>query len=227
MNEDDSHDAWEQRKLGDLGYCQSGVGFPGKEQGGNAGIPFFKVSDMNIAGNEEELITANNYVSTEQIEKNGWNPIEKTSIVFAKVGAAIYQNRKRLVKQSFLLDNNTMAYILGNDWDTLFCKVLFDRVDLAQLVQVGALPSYNATDVESIPINMPKDIEEQSLIGHCISQMNILITLHQCKSFISELFLLIALSYNRFCNIDDWICGVSLWMFSIVSWNLSVVLLIS
>lgn len=171
--------AWEQRKLGKLGYCQSGVGFPEREQGGVTGVPFFKVSDMNISGNEEELFLANNYVSAEQIKKNSWNPIEKTSIVFAKVGAAIYQNRKRLVRQHFLIDNNTMAYILGSDWDVAFCKVLFDKIDLSQLVQVGALPSYNATDVENIAIYIPKDIEEQRLIGQCIGQLSNLITLHQ------------------------------------------------
>ena len=174
-------EAWEQRKLGKLGYCQSGVGFPEREQGGVTGVPFFKVSDMNISGNEEELFLANNYVSAEQIKKNSWNPIEKTSIVFAKVGAAIYQNRKRLVRQHFLIDNNTMAYILGSDWDVAFCKVLFDKIDLSQLVQVGALPSYNATDVENIAIYIPKDIEEQRLIGQCIGQLSNLITLHQRK----------------------------------------------
>ena len=56
-------DAWEQRKLGMIGKARSGVGFPDAEQGGSEGVPFFKVSDMNIAGNENELITANNYVT--------------------------------------------------------------------------------------------------------------------------------------------------------------------
>ena len=174
-------DAWEDHQLGDLGYCKSGVGFPENEQGGENGIPFFKVSDMNLEGNEDELLSANNYVSVEQIEKRGWNPIEETSIMFAKVGAAIYQNRKRLVQQSFLLDNNTMAYIPGPCWDIHFCKVLFDRMDLTQLVQIGALPSYNAKDVEAITIPIPKDITEQKSIGDCMSRLSSLIILHQRK----------------------------------------------
>ncbi|MCI5845823.1 MAG: hypothetical protein MRZ94_08590, partial [Oscillospiraceae bacterium] len=49
-------DIWEQRKLGDVGSCQSGIGFPDVEQGGAEGIPFFKVSDMNLSGNEYELL---------------------------------------------------------------------------------------------------------------------------------------------------------------------------
>ena len=34
-------DAWEQRKLGEVGKARSGVGFPDTEQGGSSGTPFF------------------------------------------------------------------------------------------------------------------------------------------------------------------------------------------
>ena len=44
--------SWEQRKLGDIGKARSGVGFPDADQGGVTGVPFFKVSDMNLDGNE-------------------------------------------------------------------------------------------------------------------------------------------------------------------------------
>ena len=52
--------AWKQRKLGDIGKIQSGIGFPDAEQGGTEGLPFYKVSDMNNAGNEHEMTNANN-----------------------------------------------------------------------------------------------------------------------------------------------------------------------
>ena len=65
-------DDWEQRKLGEIGFAKSGVGFPDSEQGGTEGIPFYKVSDMNIQGNENELVSANNYVSEEQISRKKW-----------------------------------------------------------------------------------------------------------------------------------------------------------
>jgi len=174
-------DAWEKRKLGDIGSCQSGIGFPDAEQGGTEGIPFFKVSDMNLNGNEYELVYSNNYVTQEQIERKKWKPItEVPAIFFAKVGAAVMLNRKRLVNTPFLLDNNTMAYKFGNDWDTNFGRTLFDTINLASLVQVGALPSYNANDVESIEIALPT-IEEQKKIGEYFANLDHLITLHQRK----------------------------------------------
>ena len=176
-------DTWEQRKLGEVGKAQSGIGFPDKEQGGKQGIPFFKVSDMNLYGNEREMTVANNYVTESQIEKNNWKPIEETSMLFAKVGAAIMLNRKRLVRFSFLLDNNTMAFKFGDSWDIDFGVALFNRFDLTSLVQVGALPSYNATDIENIEISMPNK-EEQHKIGAVLAEIDNLITLHQCKLFI-------------------------------------------
>ncbi|HAP8477742.1 TPA: restriction endonuclease subunit S, partial [Enterococcus faecium] len=120
---------WEERKLGELGKTQSGIGFPDAEQGGSEGTPFFKVSDMNNIGNEYEMRNANHYVSNEQIERKKWKPIKDVpAIIFAKVGAAIMLNRKRLVTSPFLIDNNTMAYLFNNTWDIYFGKILFETI---------------------------------------------------------------------------------------------------
>ena len=175
-------DAWEQRKLGDIGKARSGVGFPDADQGGLTGVPFFKVSDMNSDGNENEMTVANNYVTTEQIADHRWSPItDLPAIFFAKVGAAVMLNRKRLCRFPFLLDNNTMAYSLSSTkWDADFAKALFGTVDLTSLVQVGALPSYNAGDVESMEIYLPSLLEQEQ-IGGFFKQLDNLITLHQRK----------------------------------------------
>ena len=71
MGSDSSINDWEQRKLGELGFAQSGVGFPDVEQGGTEGVLFFKVSDMNASRNENELVRSNNYVTDEQITRRG------------------------------------------------------------------------------------------------------------------------------------------------------------
>ena len=173
---------WEQRKLGDLGKARSGIGFPNDEQGGKDGIPFYKVSDMNNAGNEHEMITANNYVTREQIARKGWSVIEEVpAIFFAKVGAAVLLNRKRLCRFPFLLDNNTMAYSIDRSvLNTDFAKTLFETIDLTALIQVGALPSYNAGDVENVNVVIPR-MAEQKKIGANFKKLDNLITLHQCK----------------------------------------------
>ena len=198
--------SWEQRKLGDIGKARSGVGFPDAEQGGVTGIPFFKVSDMNLGGNENEMTVANNYVTAEQIAVHRWSPItELPAIFFAKVGAAVMLNRKRLCRFPFLLDNNTMAYSLSSTkWDADFAKALFGTVDLTSLVQVGALPSYNAGDVESMEIYLPSLLEQEQ-IGGFFKQLDNLITLHQreCISFTASAGRLI-LTANKKRNTSSW-----------------------
>ena len=175
--------AWEQRKLGELGFAQSGIGFPDAEQGGAEGTPFFKVSDMNTPGNEYELAASKNYVTAEQIARMGWHPLNQVpAIFFAKVGAAVMLNRKRLVNEPFLLDNNTMAFSMDSSLlDTQFGQSLFERLDLTSLIQVGALPSFNSSDVESISVSLPSTMDEQRQIGQYLCNLNTLITLHQRK----------------------------------------------
>ena len=74
-----------------------------------------------------------------------------------------------------------MAYSLSKDsWDADFAKALFETVDLTSLVQVGALPSYNAGDVEGMEIWLPK-LPEQRQIGAYFKSLDNLITLHQRK----------------------------------------------
>lgn len=173
---------WEQCKLGDVGKARSGFGFPESAQGGTSGLPFFKVSDMNVRENEREMLIAKNYVTASQMAAHNWTPIEELpAIFFAKVGAAVMLNRKRLCRFPFLLDNNTMAFSLHSaKWDADFAKTCFETVNLTSLVQVGALPSYNSRDVEMMSIQLPT-LLEQKAIGEFFSYFDRLITLHQRK----------------------------------------------
>ena len=156
---------WGNYKLGQLGTFKSGIGFSDSQQGGTEGIPFFKVSDMNNIGNETEMRNANNYVTQEQVMKNNWKVINETpAIIFAKVGAALMLNRKRLVTRPFLIDNNTMSYSFDESWDKDFGLTLFQTINLPKYAQIGALPSYNASDIAMIKVNVP-DVQEQSAIG--------------------------------------------------------------
>lgn len=134
---------------------------------------------MNTEGNERILIHSNNYVTDEQVSRNSWKLIEAPAIFFAKVGAAVLLNRKRLVLSDFLLDNNTMAYkIEPNKWDLNFIYSIFENLDLTALVQTGALPSYNANQVEELKVSIPK-MDEQCKIGNLMFDIDKLITLHQ------------------------------------------------
>lgn len=173
-------DEWDYTTLGCLGDTTSGIGFPIKEQGGKEGIPFFKVSDMNIIGNERILKNSNNYVTKMQIDHNRWNPITNIpAIFFAKIGAALLQNRKRLVNEPFLLDNNTMAFSMNNKNGDFFLS-LFETLYLPKYAQTGALPSYGEKDIKKIEVNIPSPSEQQK-IGEYFKQLDELIEAREKK----------------------------------------------
>ncbi|TXI42118.1 MAG: restriction endonuclease subunit S [Nitrosomonas sp.] len=148
---------WEEKKLGDIGIFKSGIGFPENMQGGKAGIPFYKVSDMNIEANDTTMKIANHYVTDDQIKIMKSKVIKETAIIFAKVGAAIFLERKRIAS-NFLIDNNMMAFIPNANIQ--FIKQYFDTLTLSKFAQVGALPSYNSSDLTIIKVNIPSETEQ-------------------------------------------------------------------
>lgn len=153
---------WEETRLGKIGEFVSGIGFAESEQGGQIGVPFFKVSDMNLPENTHEMRVANNYVTESQIKKEKYKPINRKSIIFAKVGAAVFLERKRLA-ENFLIDNNMMAFLPNDDQRTSFYRILFDRIRLSKYAQVGALPSYNSSDLKTIKLKLPLPKEQKKI----------------------------------------------------------------
>ena len=162
---------WEVNKLKSIGKFSSGTGFPEKYQGGkdSKDIPFFKVSDMNLKGNEVNMIVSNNYVNSQAIAKIKAKVIDKKSIIFAKVGAAIFLERKRKVSSPFLIDNNMMAFSSDKSIDFNYLYYLFSRIRLSKYAQVGALPSYNASDIGNIKVAYPESSLEQQKIAEILS----------------------------------------------------------
>ena len=161
---------WKTVKLGEIGTFISGSAFPDNEQGGKLGIPFYKVSDMNNVKNLSYMTVSNNYVTEVQVSRLKLKPINHEAIIFAKVGAAIFLERKRL-SCNFLIDNNMMAFI---PFETpYYIKSVFDTLHLSRYVQVGALPSYNANDLKPIKITIPSDIAEQKAIADVLQSCDL------------------------------------------------------
>jgi len=164
---------WKEVKLSQLGKFIGGIGFSESQQGGKDGVSFYKVSDMNLPGNEVEMVTANNYVTEEQIKLNRYKPIKEKALIFAKVGAAIYMERKRIA-ENFLLDNNMMAFVTTeNIW---FMYYLSQTVRFSKYAQVGALPSCNGSDIGDIKVEIPTSASEQKKITDFLTVIDQTIT---------------------------------------------------
>lgn len=162
---------------GEVGSFRGGSGFPVRFQGRKSGeLPFFKVSDMNRPGNELFMVRANNYVGEDARKSMGAVRIPAGAIVFAKVGAAVYLERKRILGQDSCIDNNLAAFVVDDSrYDVRFLHYLLSDFRLSSLVATTALPSLNGTQLRSIPLRVPATLEEQREIARLLSSADALI----------------------------------------------------
>jgi type I restriction enzyme S subunit len=164
---------WEVVSAGDIGRFRGGSGFPTKFQGATSGkYPFFKVSDMNNEGNETFMETANNYISESLRKQLGALVLPASSIVFAKVGAAVFLERKKILAQASCLDNNMAAYVLDPDRaDCRFIHYVLLNTRLGDLVSTTALPSLSGNVLAAIELALPP-FAEQTAIAAILSDMD-------------------------------------------------------
>lgn len=157
-------DEWQIGYLEDLCKLKGGSAFKEEYQGFKDGdIPFIKVSDMNLEGNEKYIIKSNNWIKTDisKIIKAVSFPVN--SIVFAKVGAALLLNRRRILTRPTIIDNNMMAAIPNQLALSEFLYQLLLCIDFAKLVQDGAVPSVNQTDIGRVKIKYPLLKEQRAI----------------------------------------------------------------
>ena len=148
---------WARGTLGDICSFTAGSAFKPEHQGSTEGdFPFIKVSDMNLAGNEVFIQSANNYVSKAQQSemKAKLHPLGAT--VFAKIGVALISNRRRLLTTPTIIDNNLMsASPIEDRSEQYFLYSMLSTIDFNTLVSGTALPYLNVSDLKKIPIVRP------------------------------------------------------------------------
>lgn len=146
---------------------QSGAGFPTKYQGELVGkYPFYKVSDMNLPGNEWSLVSANNYISEATRRLLRARLFPRGSIVFPKVGGAIATNKKRIVEAEGCVDNNVMGLIPDQS------KVLPEYVhewlrafDVYEFSNKANPPSITQGTVANWPLRVPSPAEQERVVA--------------------------------------------------------------
>ena len=155
---------WEVRRLKDLGYLKSGTGFPHSHQGNLlAEFPFFKVGDMAVSGNEQLMQVWNHTITEDTVNTLGAHVFQPNTIVFAKVGAALLLNRRRILTRPSCLDNNMMGF-LPKGHSSKWMYHWLSTVDLRMMVNPGAVPSVNEGQLEVLPVLVPPLPEQAAIV---------------------------------------------------------------
>lgn len=166
-------DEWKINRIGAFGEFVSGSCFPLSYQGKQGErYPFYKVSDFNNPGNEHNLNRANNYISQDIADYLGCKVIPEQAIVIAKIGAAIFLERKKLTSAYCCIDNNMMAFVPFNARSAQFIYYVFQNMKLGKLAEATALPSLSGKKICSVERRFPQTIEEQVSIATVLADMD-------------------------------------------------------
>ena len=166
---------WELCALKRLATFSSGAGFPVQHQGDHGDeLPFFKVSDMNLAGNEEAMVRRNNSVSPAVAHALGATIFPPGTIIFPKVGGALLTNKRRVTIQNCCIDNNLMACVVRRG-NPAFVRILLKSIDLGEITNPGPVPAINESQVENIRVHLPP-LDEQAAIVRYLDHADELIS---------------------------------------------------
>lgn len=159
---------WNMGPLKHFGVLIAGSGFPHKFQGiGGEALPFYKVGDLAASKNDRYMEWPPNTVSFETAAMLRARVIPKNSIVYAKIGAALLLNRRRVVTKPCLVDNNMTAYspnseTISSEWAFYWSSIL----DFGMLANPGAVPSLSEGVQAQLPILVPPIAEQRAITDH-------------------------------------------------------------
>lgn len=160
---------WTVCRLKHLGTLKGGAGFPPhlQRQNGNE-LPFYKVSDLAKSADGVNLGQTENTIMYEQAKALGATVFPEGALAWAKIGAALSLNRRRIAQRPCCLDNNMTGFTVnGTIASVAYCYYLMSIVDFSVHARPGAVPSFSEGDQGELPVPRPPR-SEQDLIANVI-----------------------------------------------------------
>lgn len=167
--------------LRDIAIVSQGFTFSRSYQGKkNLKWNYFKVADIGINPNSKYLTNAINTISDITMEEIGALPFPKGSIVFPRVGAALFNNNKKILAQDGVVDDNVLVLTVT---DTSKCWYEFlyyylQGIPLAKWCNSGLVPVINTKTVLSQMVFLPP-LPEQKKIADILSTQDKVIELKE------------------------------------------------
>lgn len=168
-------DGWQKIKLEDICVIASGNTPKGIDSvSGNGQIPWYRVSDMNLEGNEEYLIQSQVYLTEEELKSLRLKTMPSGTIVFPKRGGAIATNKKRILNHPSGYDLNMMGILSKSDQlDGRYLWYWFLTIDLSTLSDGSNVPQINHGDIQPLLIPVPPLEEQRRIVAEVERQLSV------------------------------------------------------
>ncbi|MDH7974095.1 restriction endonuclease subunit S [Sphingomonas sp. AR_OL41] len=125
-------------------------------------IPWFKVSSMNIIGNDEFLNESRWRISADDARKIGLHVHERGTIVFPKRGGSIFTEKKRRLGCDAAFDLNVMG-VTPLASTARYLWTFFQNLSLASISDGSNVPQINYDDVAQLTLGLPPPAERDRI----------------------------------------------------------------
>ena len=154
---------WDVRRLKDVGQLKGGAGFRTVTKAKcSMNYHIFKVGDMGVGANARLMKEWRHTISAETAETLGAYVFPPQTIVFAKVGAALMLNRRRLLIRPSCIDNNMMGFVPHSAFPA-WMLYWMRTIDFGIIVNPGAVPSVNEGQVGLMATSVPPLPEQRAI----------------------------------------------------------------
>ena len=153
-------EGWSIIHLQHIGNFQGGQTPKSDETTDEGTIPYFKVSDMNVPGNEHYM----NKVSLYLRDSAKYKVFPPDSIIYPKNGGAVFTNKKRILTVNSLIDLNTGAYIPSNLVDNKYAYYLFSTIDFNKFYKGTSVPTVDHDSICELFFGLPPLVEQKEIV---------------------------------------------------------------
>jgi type I restriction enzyme S subunit len=156
---------WVWQMLAEVGAWAIGSGFPHEAQG-REGLPilFAKVSDMNLPGNELEIVRTNHTIDNETVERLRINVHQSGTVIFPKIGGAIATNKRRILVRPTAIDNNCLGITPSAAMSTSYLFLLLSSIDFTAYQAGTSVPALSQGTLGQIPVGLPPLAEQSRIV---------------------------------------------------------------
>lgn len=150
---------WKFVEFEKIGNFFSGYTPKSNEISNNESVPYFKVAEMNLPGNERWLKNTPLFVDdTHKV-------FPPNSIVFPKNGAAVSTNKKRILSDYSVVDLNTAGVTPNETCIPLFAYYWILTKDFNDFIRRGAVPTLNLKSLKKEKFLLPDFDVQNSIVA--------------------------------------------------------------